>query len=51
MMPVVYPVYMSGLAANAEAVANGGQAINIAAKKPVTPFRRWVGSEQHWLYL
>ncbi len=41
MMPVVYPVYMSGLAANAEAVANGGQAINIATQETCYAFRRW----------
>ena len=38
MMPVVYPVYMSGLAANAEAVANGGQAINIATQETCYAF-------------
>ena len=33
MMPAIYPVYMAGLAANAEAVANGGQAMNIATQE------------------
>lgn len=38
MMPVIYPVYMAGLAANAEAVANGGQAVNIATQETCYAF-------------
>lgn len=30
MMPIIYPVYLSGIAANAQAVAAGGKAVNIA---------------------
>lgn len=38
MMPAIYPVYMAGLAANAEAVANGGQALNIATQETCYAF-------------
>lgn len=38
MMPVVYPVYMAGLSANAEAVASGGQAVNIATQETLYAF-------------
>lgn len=38
MMPAIYPVYMAGLAANAEAVANGGQAMNIATQETCYAF-------------
>ncbi|BDX49358.1 PTS transporter subunit EIIC [Enterococcus faecalis] len=38
MMPVIYPVYMAGLAANAEAVANGGHAVNIATQETCYAF-------------
>ncbi|EOH8722997.1 PTS sugar transporter subunit IIC [Enterococcus faecalis] len=38
MMPVIYPVYMAGLAANAEAVANGDHAVNIATQETCYAF-------------
>ncbi|EIN1663458.1 PTS sugar transporter subunit IIC [Enterococcus faecalis] len=38
MMPVIYPVYMAGLAANAEAVANGGHTVNIATQETCYAF-------------
>lgn len=38
MMPAIYPVYMAGLAANAEAVASGGQAVNIATQETCYAF-------------
>jgi PTS system cellobiose-specific IIC component len=38
MMPVIYPVYMAGLAANAEAVAAGGSAMNIATQETCYAF-------------
>lgn len=38
MMPVIYPVYMAGLAANTEAVANGGHAVNIATQETCYAF-------------
>ncbi|MBP1046290.1 PTS sugar transporter subunit IIC [Enterococcus sp. BWM-S5] len=38
MMPAIYPVYMAGLAANAEAVAAGGQAVNIATQETCYAF-------------
>lgn len=38
MMPAIYPVYMAGLAANAEAVAHGGQAVNIATQETCYAF-------------
>lgn len=38
MMPVIYPVYMAGLAENAEAVANGGHAVNIATQETCYAF-------------
>lgn len=38
MMPVVYPVYMAGLSANAEAVASGGQAVHIATQETLYAF-------------
>lgn len=38
MMPVIYPVYMAGLAENAQAVANGGQAMHIATQETCYAF-------------
>lgn len=38
MMPVIYPVYMANLAANAEAVASGGTAVNIATQETCYAF-------------
>lgn len=38
MMPAIYPVYMAGLAANAEAVASGGTAMNIATQETCYAF-------------
>jgi PTS system cellobiose-specific IIC component len=38
MMPVIYPVYMAGLAANAEAIAAGGSAMNIATQETCYAF-------------
>lgn len=38
MMPVIYPVYMAGLAVNAEVVANGGHAVNIATQETCYAF-------------
>lgn len=38
MMPVIYPVYMAGLAANTEAVSNGGHAVNIATQETCYAF-------------
>lgn len=38
MMPVIYPVYMAGLAANADAVAHGAKAVNIATQETIYAF-------------
>lgn len=38
MMPAIYPVYMSGLAENAQAVSNGGEAMNIATQETIYAF-------------
>lgn len=38
MMPAIYPVYMAGLASNAEAIAAGGQAVNIATQETCYAF-------------
>lgn len=38
MMPVIYPVYMTNLASNAQAVSQGGQAVNIATQETCYAF-------------
>lgn len=38
MMPAIYPVYMAGLAANSEAIANGERALNIATQETCYAF-------------
>ncbi|EPC57826.1 PTS system transporter subunit IIC [Lacticaseibacillus paracasei subsp. paracasei Lpp123] len=38
MMPAIYPFYMSGLAANAQAVETGHQAVNIATQETCYAF-------------